>query len=221
MQCEPTLIIGDVHGCLRELDRLLVKGQEDGPRRLIFVGDLINKGPNSMGVLKRARALRAEVIQGNHERAFLKYVRSDRIPKRKHWNLLLEEMGKDWRDWIRYIENWPSYIETDHFLVVHAGLQPGKEPEETDPDILANIRTWDGVGRNLDNERNPPWFNLVASKKPIIFGHWAKLGLFIRYPYYGLDSGCVYGKYLTALRLPEMELVQVKAERVYQQIRVT
>ena len=99
--------------------------------------------------------------------------------------------------------------------MVHGGIVPGVALEDSDPYQITSIRTWDGVGSKLSNPDNPPWFDFYHEKKPVIFGHWAALGGIKRHNVIGIDTGCVYGKKLTALILPEAELVSVNAEKVY------
>ena len=214
---ERTLIVGDIHGCLEELIELLhkVNFQKD-KERLILAGDLISKGPYPFEVISFVRRhLKCEVVMGNHERALLFYLQGKKYPY-KGFKELQEKMAPDMIRWIRWLENLPLYIETQDFLVVHAGLQPKRHPKDTDPRILTTIRTWDGKGEVLNNTYAVPWFDLYKGEKLVVFGHWAQLGLLVRDNVIGLDSGCVYGNTLSALILPERDIVQVKAKKVYQ-----
>ena len=209
------IIIGDVHGCLHELEKLLAKLEfHEEKDELFFVGDLINKGPNSLGVLELARNLNAACVIGNHELNFLDHLA---IPSKRRpgFDQLQKEMGTSLSQWVAWIKRWPSYIERDDFLVVHAGLAPGKHPSKTSTHILANIRTWDGTGANMNNKADPPWFDLYTHQKTVVYGHWALMGLHVRKNTIGLDTGCVYGKKLTAVILPSKEIVSVDADRTY------
>ena len=212
---EKTLIVGDVHGCSDELDRLLEAAEwRRGERRLIFVGDLINKGPDSFGALELARESGALTMLGNHEAAFLRYVRHGRFGHAQ-FDELQERMGSDLIDWISYIQSFPLYHEEEEMIVVHAGLHPTLPLSETPGKILTRIRTWDGEGRNLDDESQPPWFDLYRGNKLVVYGHWARRGLTLRERTIGLDSGCVYGNQLSGLLLPERRLIQVQAAEMY------
>src|SRR5690348_965181 len=71
-----TLIVGDVHGCIEELDRLLVRLRVKSEDRVIFVGDLVAKGPRSKAVVERARGLGATTVRGNHEEHVLAFRRA-------------------------------------------------------------------------------------------------------------------------------------------------
>src|SRR5690606_16992971 len=97
-----------------------------GRDRLILVGDLINKGPDSRGVLERAFALKAEVVMGNHELALLRSSQTETYP----------------RELINWMQTWPSFIEDEHFIVVHGGLVPDCELAQTPVEKLATIRHW-------------------------------------------------------------------------------
>mgnify|MGYP003640389077 FL=1 len=198
-----TLIIGDVHGCLRELDLLLEKaGYRFGDDRLIFVGDLINKGPNSLGVLQRAYELKAEVVIGNHEYSLLFKISQGELPIYP-------------REIIDWIKTWPTYIETDQFLVVHGGIIPGVHPGDSEARTLTRIRTWNESTQAHGSKDDPAWFEFYEGKKLVVFGHWAAEGLVWRNNAIGLDTGCVYGRKLSCLVLPGKKLVQVDALKEY------
>ena len=199
-----TIVVGDIHGCLEEFDLLLKKLRFcPGGDRLILVGDLINKGPDSLGVLERAKELGCEVVMGNHERNFILRAADPSYPKSGYFNKLKREMGGSFDFWLGWMKALPTYIEEEDFLVVHGGLAPGRHPSETDADILTRIRTWDGTGGRLYDKNDPPWFDLYGGDKLVVFGHWAALGLTVRPNAACLDSGCVYGRQLSALVLPK------------------
>ena len=214
-----TLIVGDIHGCLQEFEALLEKAhfvlEED---RLILVGDLINKGPDSLGVLRKAHELGCEVVLGNHEWNALKAQKNQSFYS-KYTEKLKGELGQEYGQWIQWFEALPPFIEDKDFMVVHGGLRPGCHPRETSREILTHIRTWDGCGENLNRPENPPWFDLYEGDKLVVFGHWASLGPMVRPKVICLDSGCVYGKKLSALELPGRKIIQVDARRVYEEIR--
>ena len=178
--------------------------------RLIFAGDIINRGPHSLKTLKWIKEEGAEAVRGNHEQAFLRGVREN-LPLSQALEQLKRDMGEQLGEWTRWISSWPLYLEEKDFLVVHAGLVPGEHPRRSNPHFLMNIRTWDGAGEDLKSELNPPWYDFYKGKKLAVYGHWACQGLKIRKNTIGLDSGCVYGKQLSGLMLPERRIVQVPA----------
>ena len=175
--------------------------------RVIFLGDLINRGPDSAGVVHFVMENDFDCLMGNHEDEYLhEYTRVDK------YALLFQQLGPEAHAWL---ERRPLFIETDEFLAVHAGVQPGKHPSETRRGTLLNIRTWDGTGDDIKTATNPPWFDYYESTKPVFYGHWARRGLTIRDNTFGLDSGVVYGRKLSAYILEERRLVQVDAAKRY------
>lgn len=212
-----TIIIGDVHGCAHELQELLKKcdyiHKQD---RLILVGDLINKGPHNLEVLELCEKLGAESVLGNHETAFIRYNDMKRQDSPK-WEKIKAQLGSKLEHYLHYLKRLPLYIVDPEFIVVHAGLSPIHRINETPVRILTTIRTWDGIGQDLNEASDPAWYDLYKEDKLVIYGHWASRGLNVRKNTIGLDSGCVYGEYLSAVILPERKIVQVKAQRVYTQ----
>jgi bis(5'-nucleosyl)-tetraphosphatase (symmetrical) len=202
-----TILIGDVHGCLDELRALLSKLAPTSADRIILLGDLINRGPDPVGTVRYVAEHDFECLMGNHEHEYLRH----RLTEEKYRNLY-EALGPDLHRWIKAR---PLYIEDEHFLAVHAGLQPGRHPRDTRPGLLLNIRTWDGSGGDLSDPANPPWYEFYHERRPVFYGHWARQGLNLRENTIGLDSGCVYGRYLSAYVLESGELVQIPAGRVY------
>lgn len=213
-----TIIIGDVHGCIDELLHLLEVVSPEKKDRVIFIGDLINKGPNSLAVWQVFQELGAEAVLGNHELAVLEAAKGKR-PKRGIYERMALEFGDEFESFLADIGRWPLYIKDKKFLAVHAGKVPNKRLKQSTAAELCNIRTWDGKGENLQGSANPPWYEFVDYDRPIVFGHWAsKLGVFDVPGFCGLDTGCVYGNELSAVILPKFEVRSVKARKKYCQI---
>ncbi len=215
MKKSRTIIIGDVHGCFDELMLLLnkVKHQEHQDE-LIFVGDLINKGPYSFQTLQWVKEKNIKVVIGNHELAFVKAIKKNH-DLHSHFKDLRLSMSNQLDDWVAWIESWPAFIETQDYLVVHAGVIPNQDHRKTPVEILANIRTFRPSSKDFQDKDQKPWFEQYNGKKLIVFGHFARLGLIKRDNSIGLDTGCVYGKQLSALILPQREIVQVQAFKKY------
>jgi hypothetical protein len=216
-----TLFIGDVHGCLDELRALLAKLGADRDDQVIFVGDLVAKGPDSQGVLRLAQEIGARAVLGNHDDAVLRYRRaqaSGEEPRLKPGHLAVARSLAE-RDWV-WLEQLPLFLELPELgvAVVHAGVVPGRPLAQQSRDDLLTMRTLlpDGsASPRLDGEL---WVQRYTGPEHVIFGHNAITGL-QRAPFAtGLDSGCVYGRELTALVLPGHELVQVSARRAYKEI---
>ena len=208
-------IIGDVHGCFKEFLALLNKADyRSETHRLILVGDIINRGPFSLEMLKWVKTNGVEMVRGNHEQAFIRGVRGSGLLS-PILQKLKKDMEKDLNQWLEWLESLPFYIEDKNFLVVHAGLVPEEHPKHSDPHLLMNIRTWDSQGKDIKNEFHPPWYSFYKDKKPVIYGHWANQGLNVRKNTIGLDTGCVYGYKLSGVLLPEKKILQVPALKNY------
>lgn len=215
-----TLVVGDVHGCRAELEDLLRESDWRDGDRLVFVGDLVAKGPDSVGVLRLARELGAEAVRGNHDEHCLRWWRAanDGGPApelREHHRRVVGELeARDWA-WLAELPLWLALPEYD-VLVVHAGLLPDRPLEEQSAVDLMNMRSIrdDGsASKRLDE--GVPWASRWPGPTLAVFGHDAVTGL-QRHPYaIGLDTGCVYGGRLTGLWLPERALVSVPARDAY------
>ncbi len=217
------VFIGDVHGCLDELEALLRKVRVGPEDRVIFVGDLVAKGPDSAGVVARARALGSLCVRGNHDEAVLRIRRARQqgieLARAKRTHLQVAERLRE-ADW-RWLEALPLYLRFPELgvVVVHAGVVPGKTLERQHPEDLMTMRTLRPEGTASPRlEDGELWAKAYGGPEHVIFGHDAITGL-QREPFAtGLDTGCVYGRCLTALVLPGGELVQVPARRAYREL---
>jgi len=209
------IIIGDIHGCFDELVTLLEKvkfnKEED---ELIFLGDLINKGPYSVKVLEFVKGNGYRSILGNHEMGFLRALDNDKYMKGGFLKIK-NELGAQLDEYAQWIRELPLYIEEKDFIAIHGGLEPGVELQKQRPEIATRIRTWDGTGEDMNDFNNPAWYELYKDKKLVVFGHWAARGLIIRDNAIGLDTGCVWGGELSALILPAREVISVPAQKMY------
>jgi len=212
-----TLIIGDVHGCKDELLRLVESfGFVPGVDRLFQVGDLINKGPDTAGCIELVQKLGIRCILGNHEAKLLKVLAIPEGERSERERNYLSRLGPRVFEIGEAIRSWPLWIEEPDFLLVHAGLEPGKtDLREMRRKSILTIRTWDGVGEELDLAGDPHWYECVQWPKTVVFGHWAMLGLVERPGFRGLDTGCVYGGKLTGWCPEEDRIYQVDAAREY------
>ena len=213
------IIVGDVHGCLIELEELLDKcAYRPEKDRLIFVGDLINRGPHSFQVLQLAYSLGAESVLGNHEMSLLKGSLGNG-PLRKDTAKLLQKIKKQAPFLIPWIQSWPLYIREKKFIVVHAGVVPEYTLSKTPSKVLTHVRFWNPNSQQMDKYSGIPWYHLYQGKKLIVYGHWALEGLTVRKNTIGLDSACVWGGNLSALILPKQKIIQVKAKKCYVKTR--
>ncbi|HEY5957702.1 MAG TPA: metallophosphoesterase [Polyangiaceae bacterium] len=205
-----TIIIGDVHGCPIELEDLLQAVHLSAGDRVYFVGDLVGRGPDSLGVLAIVRRLCATAIQGNHERRLLEVHSGEPTGRRArlgppHRRLLESFSSEDWAT----MANMPLYVElSEHRLVVvHAGIDPSLPLERQDPWVLTHLRSFDLAGAPSHRDGDASWATHYEGPLHVVFGHNAIRGLQL-FPFAtGLDSGCVYGGSLSALVLEAGEVV--------------
>ena len=216
-----TIVVGDVHGCAEELRLLLRKcGYAQGDR-LVLAGDLVAKGPDSQGVVQFAHENGALAVLGNHD-AFALAHRHEAGRHNGPYNrraYLRTLRAEDWA----YLEQLPLFlrlgtasVDGHEFAVVHAGLVPDLSIEKQKPDHLLSLRSIPDSGEPTSRLLlHSPWAAKWRGPEHVVFGHDAVRGL-QQYPLAtGLDTGCVYGRQLTALILPEAKLVHLDALKRY------
>ena len=220
-----TLIVGDVHGCVDELSDLLSAcAIDDRADLVILVGDLVAKGPDSQGVVQLARERNIQAVLGNHDAKVLTFAPvAGSSPARsgghgkdpKHHERVARTLRPE--DW-RYLERLPLYLTLPGLetVVVHGGLVFGVPFDRQERDVVINMRsiTPDGMPSKRV-EGGVPWASVWPGPTHVVFGHDAVRGLQQHRFATGLDSGCVYGRSLTGLILPECRLVAVPARRRY------
>ena len=261
-----TIAIGDVQGCYDQLLRLLERAGFDERRdTLWFVGDLVNRGPQSLETLRFVKGLgaRAVTILGNHDLNLLAVAAGIRKPHRGDTNAAVLA-APDREELLAWLRHRKLMHAGDGYAMVHAGLLPqwsiaralalareveealqasghleflermyGNEPRRWREDlagydrlrIIVNamtrmrIATADGtleLDHKLGLDTMPagylPWYDVpgrASRGTAILFGHWAAHGLLVREDAICLDSGCVWGRALTALRLEDRRLYQL------------
>ena len=256
-----TYAIGDLQGSYSSLQRLIEKtGFDANVDRLWFVGDLVNRGAESLQCLRYVRSLgdRAVTVLGNHDLHLV--TQHEGFEKKRNDDTFTDVLGapdaKELVDWVR---SRPMLHVEGGWALVHAGLLPqwsiqkslalagevetalrasnyrdflanmyGSKPERWDDGlsgwdrlrVIVNVLTRmryckpDGTMEFHTTGTEPPpgfdaWYEARQSPEQIVFGHWSQLGLHLTERVAGLDSGCVWGGPLTALRLEDRWLVQV------------
>lgn len=265
-------VVGDIQGCLASFEALLSAIEFDAGRdRLWLVGDLVNRGPDSLGVLRRVRAMgtAAQCVLGNHDLHLLAVAAGARPASAKDTmaSVLAAPDREALLDWLA---QWPLLHREGDDLLVHAGLAPAWTAEQAlaetapitqalaaggaarhavlarmygnEPDLWSaaddaeargryaintctRMRYVDGAGRLLLGPKMPPaeappgaipWF-LAPHRRPaglrVFFGHWSSLRR-VAWPeagVWGLDTGCIWGRQLTAIRREDLHVVSVPA----------
>jgi len=261
-------LIGDPQGCGDAFERLLAEiGFSPSRDRLTVLGDLVNRGPQSLAVLRRMRALgaAADALLGNHDLHLLAVAHGVRP---EHASDTLREIldAPDRAAWIDWLRQRPLALMREGWLCVHAGVSPAWAGAQTlalageveallrGPDLATFLplmygnhpARWSAALQGADRWRHiinvltrirycgpdgaqdfqskegvadappglVPWFEFpgrASAGTPIAFGHWSTLGLVNRPDLLGLDTGCVWGGALTALRVDggRREVVQI------------
>ncbi len=265
-----TYAIGDIQGCYSAFRRLLDQLRFDPARdRLWLVGDLVNRGPDSLAVLREVKALgdSAITVLGNHDLHLLTIAAGHRAPHRD--DTIADILAAPDRDeLIDWLMRRPLVVVDGERLLVHAGLLPGWTPatalmlareveaklasadalrflsvlygdqpntwrDDLDGDdrlrAIVNVCTRlrfcapDGRmefrekrGRGHAPEGYLPWFSQPARASAgmlVVCGHWSTLDLDLAPNVVMLDSGCLWGGSLTAMRLPDRRLYQIPSRQ--------
>lgn len=235
----PFDIIGDVHGCIEELVALLrelgwdVPGQDDwfaarppAARRAVFVGDLVDRGPDSPSVLRLVMNLVASgsalCVPGNHDAKLMKALEGRPVQIGHGLELSLAQLEgepHEFRERVAlFIEGLPSHCVLDDgkLVVAHAGMKErlqGRSSKRVRDFALYGDTTggMDELGLPVRND----WAAGYRGSASVVYGHTPVAEPVWRNNTINIDTGCVFGGRLTALRYPEGDLVSVAARRPY------
>ncbi|RKX62503.1 MAG: serine/threonine protein phosphatase [Thermodesulfobacteriota bacterium] len=204
--------IGDIHGCLWSLEKLLnILPVNWGKDLVIFLGDYIDRGPDPRGVIEKILELKEFykdkiiTLKGNHEwmfERFLKGIDIDIFLYNGGGMTLKSYYNKEGyleipEEHLKFLRELKLYYETEDYIFVHAGLRPGKElKEQSEEDLL-----WIRESFYLSEYKFP---------KIVVFGHTPFPAPLILEDRIGIDTGCVYGGALTAIELPEKKIYQIE-----------
>ena len=213
-----TIAIGDVHGCAYEFEELLNALELEPEDRVIQVGDLVNRGPDSHRVIELARAFKVEAIIGNHELRLLT-ARSKKKPsllKDYDRKTIAQLTSKDWH----FLEAMPKYLYdvTIETVLVHGGFLPGMPWQTQSVETITKIQVIDKKGKpakRSDEPNAPLWADTWGGRPFVIYGHTPRPNVLERPGSIGIDTGCVYGGHLTAYIVEDKSLVQVRARKAY------
>ena len=209
------IAIGDIHGCAATLDVLLARLAPTSDDHLVFVGDYVDRGPDSCGVINRLMGLRethrCTFLRGNHEALMLDcYDYADCELWHANGGIATlqsyrTERRSVFEAHVAFIRETVSYYDTPDFFFVHAGLDPARTIAENVSLFDDEVFLWE---RSHLQVKEPPW------EKPVVCGHTPHMEPLVRDRLLVIDTGCVYynrpgfGR-LTAIRLPERALVSV------------
>ncbi|MCK7558371.1 polynucleotide kinase-phosphatase [Chitinophaga sedimenti] len=231
----PFDIIGDIHGCYTELVQLLTKlgyRKQDSlwlhpeGRKPIFLGDLVDRGPDSPGVLRLVMDLvksgNAYCVPGNHDVKLLRWLNGRNVQVRhgleqtaEQFSHVTGEFKAEVRD---FVDGLISHYVFDggNLVVAHAGLR--EEMHGRSSGAVREFALYGETTGEIDEFGLPVRYNWASEykgKAVVVYGHtpvplpqWLNRTI-------DIDTGCVFGGALTALRYPEKELVSVPAEKIY------
>ncbi|AAZ11628.1 kinetoplastid-specific phospho-protein phosphatase, putative [Trypanosoma equiperdum] len=222
------IIVGDVHGCPEQLEELLLKVEfQQGKDCLIHVGDLVNKGPDSLAVVQLVQAKGAIGVLGNHDFTLLNCiarVKGKALSQQEEVDPVMRLASTFPQGCEDYIRSLPHILRIPQYnvIVVHAGLNVENSLEKQNVHEIMHLRRLERYTESSNNNNNncggkqqrnekqrlravvkgsrgQPWGELWTGPECVVFGHDARAGL-QELPFaYGIDTGCVYGGQLTAV----------------------
>ena len=222
-----TIIVGDVHGCRNELAQLLEKAKyEPSTDRVILAGDLVDRGPDSVGTVKYAREHNLEAIQGNHDNKLVRYHKHEHKKKfNRHYRNpmkfseekmeIYNGLSEEDHEWLR---NLPTCIELWEYntLVIHAGCKPGTPAEQQHYKTHLFTRFLSTSNHNKLMRLDPVtleqpkdsifWAEVYDGTSNIVYGHHVHSLEDVKFHSndksarcIGIDTGCCFGGRLTAM----------------------
>ncbi|ANU10359.1 bis(5'-nucleosyl)-tetraphosphatase PrpE [Planococcus antarcticus DSM 14505] len=233
-------VIGDIHGCYQELiqliQRLGYEKQGNGfvhpeNRKLAFVGDATDRGPESLNVLRLLFALQDEGIlyysPGNHCNKLFRFFKGHDVELAHglemtvaEWKQLSEPDRQKFRNrYIHFYEQLPHYQQLENELIVaHAGLKAEMIGKPLSKGIAIFVLYGDITGR-FHADGTPvrrDWAKSYRGQKWVVYGHTPTETPYFINNTVNIDTGCVFGGLLTAFRYPEKEIVSVPSLQPYQ-----
>ena len=237
----PFDIIGDIHGCLDELLTLLgilgyeihrdeqgraVDAEHPAGRRVVFVGDLVDRGPSSVGVLRLAMGMTAAghalAVPGNHEAKLVRALDGRNVQATHGLETTLAELAEETPEFRDQVREWcralVSHLVLDdrRLVVAHAGLKEAYHGRASGR--VRSFALYGDTTGETDEYGLPvryPWADEYRGRATVVYGHTPTPVLEWINNTLCLDTGCVFGGSLSAMRYPERETVQVPAEAVH------
>ena len=266
-----TYAIGDLQGCFDSLQELLGEiGFRETDDRLWFVGDLVNRGPQSLEILRFVKSLgdHAVSVLGNHDLHLL-MIADGRIKAHRKDTLDAILDAPDREELLTWLRELPLMHADGEYAMVHAGLLPswnvakaldlardtetllrgadwrglmaqmyGNQPDQWDDTLsgyerarviinaMTRLRVCTADGRMEFSHKGRiedippgymPWFRVPGRKSTnmtIICGHWSAIGLLVEKNLMALDSGCLWGRRLSAVRLEDRRIFQISCPKL-------
>ena len=228
----PFDVVGDVHGCRVELVHLLRElgysagGAHPEGRKVAFLGDLVDRGPDTPGVLRLVMSMvaagNAVSVRGNHEEKLVRALKGHQVQVGHGLEQSLDQLARETAEFraevLAFCDSLvPHYVlDGGKLVIAHAGLPERYHGRESAR--MRSLALWGVSTGEHDSRGFPvryPWARDYRGAAMVLYGHtpveepeWVNGTLC-------LDTGCVFGGRLTALRYPERELVSVPARRTW------
>lgn len=212
------IAVGDIHGCHEELAELIEKLELLPGDRLVLLGDLVNRGPDSARVIQLARKHATASLLGNHELRLINYRKTDDPTHLKRYDYAtLEQLNSKCWD---YLEGMPLTYEDEELgvVLVHGGFLPDQSWRRQPARIVTRIQVVDRNGeprKRSEAPGAPHWSERWKGPPFVVYGHTPRAEVSRTKWTLGIDTSCVLGGALTAYVLPEDRIVQVRARRKY------
>ena len=163
------LVIGDIHGCYNELLQLVEKAGINEDDEIIALGDIVDKGPDSLRVFDFFRCRRnAQVIKGNHEHKHTLIHEGIIRPSPAQQITARQFDGADYGEFVDILRGFPNYLDTAEALLIHGAFEPGRHISLQKKEVLLATRRGEAYLRKLYPK---PWYDLYDGEKPIIAAH--------------------------------------------------
>lgn len=189
---EKYIAVGDIHGCVEQLEELFSQIKKYPDHKIVFLGDYIDRGPESNEVINFIKNIPAIFLMGNHEAMYFDIV--GLLAERDKIKDFFKKRKISYENYLWLISNARLFYETKDYIFSHAGLNTGKQLYEQHKDDFI----W---------SRNQVDYSIVTNKI-VIHGHSSVDKVEINENNINVDTGCGKNGYLSAIVLPEMKILQ-------------
>ena len=195
------------------LDKAGITAQD----KIIALGDLVDRGPDSMEVVHFFTTHKnAACILGNHEAKHINIFWGTLKPAPSQQLVIQKITTLEHAEMVNYFESLPQYLELDNAIIIHGMLEPDIPLKQQQKKVLIGATAGELL---FKRKYEKPWYEYPHGDKPIIAGHHDYSGtgkpMVINDKIFLIDTGCCYGNNLTGLLLPEFRLISVKSRKNY------
>lgn len=235
----PLNVISDIHSCYLELlelfDKLNYIWEDNLPipppnRTTIFVGDIMDRGPHSLKtflLVKRMIASgRALSVVGNHCDKLMRWALGKNVVQNHGLDKTIKELESNIskEEIANYIKSLPYYIHIENTIITHAGWRDSFITKDPFSKELRSYCLYGPTTGELDGHGLPERIDWASKRFPkaddpvVVYGHQPYRDVRVINKTYGIDMGVCFGGYLTCLKIPELEIVSVKAHKEYENL---